>query len=189
MGITKIYNRLIEYLMNFRKLLLETSGILLLRQWKQTEKENIVTIEEPMLPEVLRIQAEGFKKSSQDKLIRYSKKFKKVFYIIKNEDKIAGYCMYYPKPTVSFRGFEKQAVISSIAIDKDYRGKGLAEKLLIASIGEMKLNKVSSILLYVNVNNLPALKLYEKMGFQKTKEIKDICGQNERCYEMILKIS
>lgn len=189
MGITKIYNRSIEYLINFRKLLLETAGVLLLREWKQIRKENIVTIEDSMLPEVLRIQAEGFKNSSQDKLIRYSKKFKKVFYIIKNEDKIAGYCMYYPKLSISFKGFEKKSVISSIAIDKNYRGKGLAEKLLKASIEEMKLNKISSILLYVNVNNLPALNLYEKIGFQKTKEIKDICGQNERCYEMKLAIS
>jgi ribosomal-protein-alanine N-acetyltransferase len=175
--------------MNFRKLLLEIAGILLLRQWKQTEKENVVTIEDSTLPEVLRIQAEGFENSSQDKLIRYSKKFKKVFYVIKNKGKIAGYCIYYPKPTISSRGFEKQSVISSIAIDKNYRGKGLAEELLKESIEEMKLNKISSILLYVNVNNLPALKLYEKIGFQKTKEIKDICGQNERCYEMKLKLS
>lgn len=52
----------------------------------------------------------------------------------------------------------------------------------------MKLNGISSILLYVNTKNLPAIKLYEKMGFKRNVEIKDICGIEEMCYEMELKI-
>jgi ribosomal-protein-alanine N-acetyltransferase len=189
MGVTKIHTRLIEYLMSFRKLLIETAGILLLKQWKQTRREDVVTIEDSMLPEILRIQAEGFENSSQEKLIRSSKKFKTIFYVIKNKEEIAGYCMYYLKPIISSRGFGKDSVISSIAIGKKYRGKGLAEKLLKESIQEMKLNKISSIFLYVNVNNVPALRLYEKIGFKKITELKDICGQEERCFEMKLKIS
>lgn len=60
--------------------------------------------------------------------------------------------------------------------------------MLKESIKEMRLNGVSSILLYVNTKNLPAIGLYEKIGFSKTKEIKDICGPEETCYEMELKI-
>lgn len=50
----------------------------------------------------------------------------------------------------------------------------------------MKLNGISSILLYVNTKNLPARRLYEKMGFKNTVEIKGICGSKETCYEMEL---
>jgi ribosomal protein S18 acetylase RimI-like enzyme len=42
--------------------------------------------------------------------------------------------------------------------------------------------------LYVNTENLPAIRLYEKMGFRKIKEVKDICGPKEICYEMELRI-
>jgi ribosomal-protein-alanine N-acetyltransferase len=31
--------------------------------------------------------------------------------------------------------------------------------------------------------------LYEKIGFSIIKEIKDICGQKERCYKMELKLA
>jgi ribosomal-protein-alanine N-acetyltransferase len=52
----------------------------------------------------------------------------------------------------------------------------------------MGVNGITSILLYVNTKNLPAIKLYEKIGFKTTNEIKDICGLKETCYEMELKI-
>lgn len=42
---------------------------------------------------------------------------------------------------------------------------GYGRKLLEESIKEMKLNGVSSTLLYVNVNNTLAIRLYKKNGF------------------------
>lgn len=38
----------------------------------------------------------------------------------------------------------------------------------------MRLNKIASVLLYVNVNNTSAIKLYEKLGFRIIKETKKI---------------
>ena len=73
-------------------------------------------------------------------------------------------------------------------MDKDFRRKGYGEKLLKESIKEMRLNGISSILLYVNIKNLPAIKLYEKVGFRIITEIEDICGPKEKCYEMELTI-
>jgi ribosomal-protein-alanine N-acetyltransferase len=99
-----------------------------------------------------------------------------------------GYCIYYLKPVLSPKGFKKKSVIYSISIDKNFRRKHYGENLLKESIKEMKLNGVSSILLYVNMENLPAIRLYEKIGFKKIKEIKDICGPKEACYEMELRI-
>ncbi len=99
-----------------------------------------------------------------------------------------GYCIYYLKPVLSLQGFKKKSVIYSISIDKNFRRKHYGENLLKESIKEMRLNGISSILLYVNMENLPAIGLYEKMGFKKIKEIKDICGSKEKCYEMELRI-
>jgi ribosomal-protein-alanine N-acetyltransferase len=181
---TKTHTRLFEYLMSFKKLVLDYTGASFLRQWKQTEKENILTVEDSMLPEILRIQADSFKHKNQEKIFKYSRNFRTIFYVIKSQDKIAGYCIYYLRPVISFKCFEKESVISEIAVDKIFRGKGFAESLLKESIKEMKLNGVSSILLYVNISNTPAIRLYEKFGFRKTKEVKNLCGQGETCYEM-----
>jgi ribosomal-protein-alanine N-acetyltransferase len=174
--------------MSFKSLLRYTAGSQLVKKWKSIEKEEIVPIEDSMLPEVLRIQEEGFKNGNPEIIVKYSKSFRDIFYVIKSKEKIVGYCIYYLKPSISPRGFEKQSVISSIATDSNFRGKGFAEKLLRNSIEEMKVNGISSVLLYVNVNNLPAIKLYKKIGFKETREVKNICGQNEKCYEMELRL-
>lgn len=175
--------------MSFEKLLLDAAGSQLVKQWKPIEKEDIVSIEDSMLPEVLRIQAEAFKNGNPEVLVKYSKSFRNIFYVIKSKDKIVGYCIYYLKPVISLKGFEKKSVICSVATDRNFRGRGFAERLLRSSIEEMKVNGISAILLYVNINNLPAIQLYEKMGFRETRSIKNICGRKEICYEMELKLA
>jgi ribosomal-protein-alanine N-acetyltransferase len=189
MNLTKTNLRFTVYLMSFKKIVLDYTGALLLRQWKRAERENITSVESSMFPYIFRIQAEGFKHRNQEKILKYSKSFRNVFYVIKSEDRIAGYCIYYLRATISLKGFQKQSVISEIAIDRNLRGKGLAEKLLKKSIEEMKLNGISFILLYVNINNQPAIRLYEKFGFQITKKVKNICGLDEICYEMKLNLA
>ncbi|RXA21983.1 N-acetyltransferase [Methanosarcina sp. MSH10X1] len=170
-------------------MLRDIAGSLLVKQWKLIEKKDIMSIEDSLLPEVLRIQSEGFKNGSPEKLIKYSKNSRNIFYVIKSRDKIVGYCIYYLKPELSLKGFKKQSVISSIATDKNFRGRGFAERLLRCSIEEMKVNGISSILLYVNVNNLSAIQLYEKIGFRVIKQVENICGEKEKCYEMGLRFA
>ncbi|KKH95996.1 GCN5 family acetyltransferase [Methanosarcina sp. 1.H.T.1A.1] len=188
MDLAKIHAKPDLYLRGFKKTLWDTAGIFLLKGWKQIEKENVGTVDDAMLSEILRIQAEGFKNERQGEIIKYSQKFRKVFYVIKRQDKVIGYCIYHMKPFLSSRGFEKKSVIYSIAIDSKFRKKGFGRKLLEESIREMKLNRVFSVLLYVNVNNIPAIKLYEKTGFLIVKEVENVCGQKEICYKMELKL-
>ncbi|WP_440948846.1 GNAT family N-acetyltransferase [Methanosarcina sp. T3] len=170
-------------------MLRDAAGAYILKEWKSIEKENIVLVDENMLPEIFRIQAESFDSKNQEELLKYSTKLRKIFYVIKNQDKIAGYCIYYLKPGLSFKGLKKKSVIYSIAIDSKFRGMGYGRKLLEESIKEMKLNGISSVLLYVNVANTSAIKLYEKMNFQIIKEIEEICGKQEKCYLMELKLT
>ena len=176
-------------LTSFRRLVRDTSGSLLLTKWKQADKENVVHVENFMIPEILRIHNDGFENNIPGTLIRYSKKLRKIFYVIKSQDMTVGYCLYYIKPVLSLRHFKKKFIIYSIAIDQNFRSKGFGEKLLRESIKEMRLNGISSVLLYVNVNNLPAINLYEKTGFRIIKEVKNVCGSDETCYEMKLKLA
>ncbi|AKB79128.1 GCN5-related N-acetyltransferase [Methanosarcina horonobensis HB-1 = JCM 15518] len=185
---TEICEEFCLYSRSLKTMLRNTAGVFLLTRWKQVEKENVGTVDETTLPEVLRIQAEGFENQRQGDLIKHSKKFREIFYTIKSRDSVIGYCTYYLKPSFSLRGFEKESVIYSVAIDRKFRNKGFGRKLMEESILEMKHNGVQSIFLYVNVNNTPAMKLYKKTGFLIIKEVKNICGQKERCYKMKLKL-
>lgn len=189
MGLTKVHFTLNVYLISFERLVRDIIATLCIRKWRQVEKENVVSIEDSMLPEIIRIQAEGFETKSRNGIRRYSKRLRKIFYVAINQDRVVGYCIYYIKPVLSLKGFKKKSVIYSISIDKDFRRKGYGEKLLRESAREMGVNGITSILLYVNTKNLPAIKLYEKIGFKTTNEIKDICGLKETCYEMELKIN
>ncbi|WP_410510256.1 N-acetyltransferase [Methanosarcina hadiensis] len=188
MGLINIRAKPDAYLRNISNLLRDIAGAYLLKDWKQIEKENVETSNDIMLPEILRIQAEGFKYERQGEITKHSKKFREIFYVIKNQDKIVGYCAYYLKPMLSFKGLKKKSVIFSIAIDKEFRHKGFGRKLLEESIKEMKVNNVSAISLYVNINNTPAVKLYEKSGFLVVKEVENVCGKKERCYKMEFKL-
>ena len=57
--------------------------------------------------------------------------------------------------------------ITDIVVKKDSRKLGIGSLLLEKLIQEAKEENVNSITLEVNVNNLPAQKLYEKYGFKK----------------------
>jgi ribosomal-protein-alanine N-acetyltransferase len=104
-----------------------------------------------MISEILRIQAEGFKNGSPEKFVKYSKNYKNIFHVIKSQDKVIGYCTYYLKLILSFKGFVKQLVISEISIDRNFIGNGFAEGLLNENTGEMKLDAILSIISCVNI--------------------------------------
>lgn len=188
MDLKKIYRQPELYLAKLKIIFRDVEGVILLKGWKRIKKENVETFDQTMLPEILRIQSEGFENVRQGEIIKHSKKFREMFYVIKKENKVIGYCMYYLKPSFSDRRLKKESVIYSIAIARECRHRGFGRKLLEESIKEMKLNKVSAIFLYVNINNTPAVKLYEKTGFLKVKEVENICGQKERCYKMELRL-
>ena len=174
MGPTQVYTRLVSYFESFKKLLRDTIGAYLLKEWKHTEKENIVPVDETMLPEILRIQAEGFDGKNQENLIKYSKKLRKIFYVIKNQDKIAGYCIYYLKPELSFKGLEKKSVVYSIAIDKKFREKGIWQE---ASGRKHKGNEAKRNILYSPVckcKKYSCNKVVRKNGFSDNQK-------NRRC--------
>lgn len=55
--------------------------------------------------------------------------------------------------------------ITNIAVHPEHRKKGLGKKLVAAMIEEAKKHQMTQMTLEVRVSNLPAIKLYEGMGF------------------------
>ena len=59
-----------------------------------------------------------------------------------------------------------EAEILSVAIDRAWRGRGLSRRLLQVHLGHLAGHGIRVVFLEVEENNLPAVKLYQRSGFQ-----------------------
>ncbi len=69
-----------------------------------------------------------------------------------------------------------EAEILSVAVDSDYRGRGLSRDLLRTHLGYLAGHGLKTVFLEVEENNRPARALYEKAGFR-------MVGRRERYYK------
>lgn len=65
-----------------------------------------------------------------------------------------------------------EAELFKIAVLQDFRRQGIAEKLLSKIHGQMHKNGAVVCFLEVRSKNIPAVKLYEKSGYQRVRVIK-----------------
>ncbi|MDR0696603.1 MAG: ribosomal protein S18-alanine N-acetyltransferase [Christensenellaceae bacterium] len=56
--------------------------------------------------------------------------------------------------------------IMNLAVDQSYRGMGIGKALVLELISRMKNSSITCATLEVNENNINAIKLYEKLGFE-----------------------
>lgn len=85
-----------------------------------------------------------------------------IIYKIKQDEKIAGYILWLKRKNY-YR-------LYSLAIHPDFRGLGLASRLLEYSLENLDKEKFS---LEVKVSNLDAIRLYKKFGFKVSRILKD----------------
>ncbi len=60
-----------------------------------------------------------------------------------------------------------QAELESIAVVTEFQRQGIARKLLLALMAELETRQVTDLLLEVRASNLPALKFYSALGFER----------------------
>ena len=60
-----------------------------------------------------------------------------------------------------------EAELLKICVLSEWRKQGIAEKMLVRLLGKMRENGAAACFLEVRSKNVPALALYEKLGFQK----------------------
>lgn len=84
---------------------------------------------------------------------------KKLFIkVLRDEDKISGFATYYyPSATIGH--------IELLAINKQYRSKGLGKKLVEYVATEVARQGAKTLELYVYTNNQHAIKFYTNLGF------------------------
>lgn len=80
------------------------------------------------------------------------------YLVILHENKIVGYGgVWY---------IVDEGHITNIAVDPDYRKKGLGQRLVAEMINQAIKNGIHQMTLEVRKSNIPAIHLYEKMGFE-----------------------
>ena len=64
---------------------------------------------------------------------------------------------------------KRTAYITSVSVLKELMGKGIATRLITQCIKHVQASGMGQVSLEVAVNNIPAIKLYEKSGFVADK--------------------
>ena len=83
------------------------------------------------------------------------------------ENEIRGFLVVLYKKGTSVAGIE------TISVDYQYRGKGIAKKLLFSSEEDMFTKGIKKIRLEVSMGNTSAINLYQKTGYRIKSILKD----------------
>ena len=89
------------------------------------------------------------------------------------ENKLAGFVSFYCNNEES-----KEAFITMVLVDKIYRGKGIAQRLIIEVIDIIKEQGFLKCNLEVKADNVNAIKLYSKIGFFESYRKGDIISMS-----------
>lgn len=93
-------------------------------------------------------------------------------------------CKLEPHRNVRIRGY-----IGMLAVQKEYRGKGIAKKLVKKAITEMIKEGADEVTLETEVVNIPAITLYENMGFIRSKRLYRYYMSQHDAFRLILPIT
>ena len=111
------------------------------------------------------------------------------FVVAEVNDNIIGYIMCKIEFGFSnFRklGFVKKGHVVSIAVLDQHRGKGVGRALMLEGVNGVVSRKSDEIYLEVRISNEPAIKMYEKLGFQIKSRLRTYYRDGEDAYLMAL---
>ncbi len=110
------------------------------------------------------------------------------FYVAEVGGKVVGYVMSrveFGAPYVVEGSIVKKGHIVSIAVLEGYRRRGIGRRLMENALRSLKeVYECKEVYLEVRVSNLPAIRLYEKLGFKKVRIIPMYYLDGEDAYLM-----
>jgi len=83
------------------------------------------------------------------------------FIAVTGDERVVGWCDIASK---TLKGFTHVGRLG-MGVHRDFRGRGIGRRLLVASLEMAKQNGLERVELEVFASNLPAIQLYEKAGF------------------------
>jgi len=105
------------------------------------------------------------------------------FLVAEVNGKIVGYIMCRVEKHIHGLRIVKKGHVISIAVEKEYRRRGIGEALMRRAEEVLK-NKVEYMFLEVRVSNMPAISLYKKLGYKIIRRIPFYYSDGEDAYLM-----
>lgn len=90
-------------------------------------------------------------------------------------------CKLEPHRSGTFRGY-----IAMLAVSSPYRGRGIASKLVSMAIDAMRARDADEVVLETEVTNTASLKLYERLGFLRSKRLHRYYLNGNAAFRLIL---
>jgi ribosomal-protein-alanine N-acetyltransferase len=81
------------------------------------------------------------------------------------------------------------ADIEDVAVDNAYRKKGIGERLVNKALDKIKEDKKEKVFLEARANNIPAINLYQKVGFENLSVRKKYYDDGEDAVVMVKEIA
>ena len=153
-----------------------------IRRCSQDDLRSVIDINEKTLPE-------HYSEYFFESLLR---EMPESFIVAEYENDVVGYIMCKLEFGFSnFRklGFVKKGHVVSISILEQHRGKNIGKALMIEGINGVTSRKGDEIYLEVRTSNLPAISMYEKLGFQTKSVLKSYYRDGEDANLMALDLS
>ncbi|ORY11791.1 acyl-CoA N-acyltransferase [Clohesyomyces aquaticus] len=90
-------------------------------------------------------------------------------------------CKLEPHRSGTYRGY-----IAMLAVQEAHRGKGIATKLVCMAIDAMAKRDADEIVLETEVTNTASLKLYERLGFLRSKRLHRYYLNGNTAFRLVL---
>ncbi|KAJ4375330.1 hypothetical protein N0V83_002416 [Neocucurbitaria cava] len=90
-------------------------------------------------------------------------------------------CKLEPHRSGTFRGY-----IAMLAVRESYRGRGIATNLVRMAVDAMAARSADEIVLETEVSNTASLKLYERLGFLRSKRLHRYYLNGNAAFRLIL---
>jgi peptide alpha-N-acetyltransferase len=90
-------------------------------------------------------------------------------------------CKLEPHRSGTFRGY-----IAMLAVQEAHRGQGIASKLVQLAIEAMTARDADEVVLETEVDNTASLKLYERLGFLRSKRLHRYYLNGNAAFRLIL---
>ena len=113
------------------------------------------------------------------------------FVVAENNNKIIGYIMCrieYGFSIMKKMSLARKGHVVSFAVLEEYRGKGIGKKLVEQAIEGMKIKKCNESYLEVRTDNIPAIKLYENLGFNRIATLNTYYKDSRNAFLMSAKL-
>jgi ribosomal-protein-alanine acetyltransferase len=134
------------------------------------------------LQRVVEIERASFGKDAwpPELFLEYWRAGPELFLIAKDRRRIAGYSI----TRTDWRGAE----LESIAVHSPYRGRGVAQALLNATVARLRSQGAGTLRLMVSTANQSALRFYRRFGFVRVRKVPRYYGAGRDAWRMRLEL-